>query len=270
MGTRARRVVPLRRSRCEEPVRLVGLFVARPCGLPVRRRFARHQLRHAHAVEMAHEGVPLIVIQRQLGHSNLGTTSIYLQGIDNAEMIAAVRASRDADRKDQHHGPGFAQRQDSSRVGAGLQRPSRYDGRPDRGRRRIDQLLGRLRAARFTRRGCSPRVARRRHRAGAERGARRCRLLAPPADAGARRRRRHGPDPTGRQEAQREPGPAGTAASTPHATRALAAPAGGQLYRRRSSTTSPLSPPDTPRPRTAPASDGQPPRAAPLRNSHHG
>jgi hypothetical protein len=32
----------------------------------VRRRFAPHQLRHAHAVEMAHEGVPLIVIQRQL------------------------------------------------------------------------------------------------------------------------------------------------------------------------------------------------------------
>jgi hypothetical protein len=29
----------------------------------VRRRFAPHQLRHAHAVEMAREGVPLIVIQ---------------------------------------------------------------------------------------------------------------------------------------------------------------------------------------------------------------
>jgi len=48
----------------------------------VRRRFAPHQLRHAHAVEMAREGVPLIVIQRQLGHSNLGITSVYLQGID--------------------------------------------------------------------------------------------------------------------------------------------------------------------------------------------
>jgi site-specific recombinase XerD len=48
----------------------------------VRRRFAPHQLRHAHAVETAHEGVPLIVIQRQLGHSNLDITSIYLQGID--------------------------------------------------------------------------------------------------------------------------------------------------------------------------------------------
>ena len=31
----------------------------------VRRRFAPHQLRHAHAVEMAREGVPLNMIQRQ-------------------------------------------------------------------------------------------------------------------------------------------------------------------------------------------------------------
>lgn len=45
----------------------------------VRRRFAPHQLRHAHAVEMAREGVPLNVIQRQLGHADLGITSVYLQ-----------------------------------------------------------------------------------------------------------------------------------------------------------------------------------------------
>lgn len=60
----------------------------------VRRRFAPHQLRHAHAVEMAREGVPLIVIQRQLGHSNLGITSVYLQGIDSGEIIEAVHARR--------------------------------------------------------------------------------------------------------------------------------------------------------------------------------
>ena len=54
------------------------------------RRFAPHQLRHAHAVELAHEGVALNIIQRQLGHANLGTTSIYLQGIDTEEIIAAV------------------------------------------------------------------------------------------------------------------------------------------------------------------------------------
>jgi integrase len=43
-------------------------------------RFAPHQLRHAHALELAREGVPLNIIQRQLGHANLDTTSIYLQG----------------------------------------------------------------------------------------------------------------------------------------------------------------------------------------------
>src|SRR3954452_7959125 len=60
----------------------------------VRRRFAPHQLRHAHAVEMAREGSPLIVIQRQLGHTNLGITSIYLQGIDSTEIIDTVHARR--------------------------------------------------------------------------------------------------------------------------------------------------------------------------------
>ncbi len=59
--------------------------LARQAG--VRRRFAPHQLRHAHAVEMAREGVPLNVIQRQLGHANLGITSVYLQGIDSGEII---------------------------------------------------------------------------------------------------------------------------------------------------------------------------------------
>jgi site-specific recombinase XerD len=56
----------------------------------VRRRFAPDQLRHAHAVEMAREGVPLNVIQRQLGHTNLAVTSTYLQGIDNAEIINTI------------------------------------------------------------------------------------------------------------------------------------------------------------------------------------
>jgi site-specific recombinase XerD len=60
----------------------------------VRRRFAPHQLRHAHALELAGEGVPLNIIQRQLGHTNLGTTSIYLQGIDPEEIIATVHTRR--------------------------------------------------------------------------------------------------------------------------------------------------------------------------------
>ena len=35
-----------------------------------------------------------MINQRQLGHSNLGITSVYLQGIDNAEIIDAVHTRR--------------------------------------------------------------------------------------------------------------------------------------------------------------------------------
>lgn len=60
----------------------------------VRRRFAPHQLRHRHAVELAHEQIPLVVIQRQLGHAHLGVTSVYLRGIDSSEIIDAVHGRR--------------------------------------------------------------------------------------------------------------------------------------------------------------------------------
>lgn len=43
---------------------------------------------------MAREGVPLNVIQRQLGHAHLGVTSVYLQEFDSAEVIEAVRSRR--------------------------------------------------------------------------------------------------------------------------------------------------------------------------------
>ncbi len=60
----------------------------------VSRRFAPHQLRHAHAIELAREGVPINIIQRQLGHSDLGVTSVYPQGIDAAEIIDTVHGRR--------------------------------------------------------------------------------------------------------------------------------------------------------------------------------
>ena len=60
----------------------------------VRRRFAPHQLRHAHAVELMHEGIPLPLIQRQLGHSHLSTTGTYLEGINTEEIISTVHARR--------------------------------------------------------------------------------------------------------------------------------------------------------------------------------
>lgn len=54
----------------------------------VRRRFAPHQLRHARAVELAREGIAVNIIQ----HTDLGTTSTYLQGIDPSEILEAVRS----------------------------------------------------------------------------------------------------------------------------------------------------------------------------------
>ena len=39
-------------------------------------------------------GSGLNIIQRQLGHTDLGVPSIYLQGIDNAEIINAVHGRR--------------------------------------------------------------------------------------------------------------------------------------------------------------------------------
>jgi site-specific recombinase XerD len=79
-------VVTDRRGRAEQP------RLAAAAGL--RRRFAPHQPRHAHAVEMAREGVPLPVIQRQLGHAHLGVTSVYLQGIDTGEIIDTIHSRR--------------------------------------------------------------------------------------------------------------------------------------------------------------------------------
>jgi site-specific recombinase XerD len=56
----------------------------------VRRRFAPHQLRHTHALELA----PPPRDHPHIQHADLGTTSIYLQGIDPEEIIAAVRTRR--------------------------------------------------------------------------------------------------------------------------------------------------------------------------------
>jgi integrase len=55
-------------------------------------RVAPHQFRHALAVSLARETVPMHLIQRQLGHSNLGTTATYLEGIAPFEVVNAMTA----------------------------------------------------------------------------------------------------------------------------------------------------------------------------------
>ncbi|MCZ6691082.1 MAG: tyrosine-type recombinase/integrase [Planctomycetota bacterium] len=63
--------------------------LARKAGID--RRVHPHALRHAHAVELAREGVPVIIIMRQLGHASLATTTRYLAGLSPEETIRAIR-----------------------------------------------------------------------------------------------------------------------------------------------------------------------------------
>ena len=61
----------------------------------VRRRFAPHRLRHAHAVELAREGVPLTVIQRQLGPPTSARPRSTFKGPTPKEIIATAHAGRE-------------------------------------------------------------------------------------------------------------------------------------------------------------------------------
>jgi len=58
----------------------------------IEKRVHPHALRHAYASELAHEGTPVNVIQKALGHSTLATTSIYLDHIAPAAVIALGRS----------------------------------------------------------------------------------------------------------------------------------------------------------------------------------
>ncbi len=58
----------------------------------VRRRFAPHQLRSRARGRDGARGRAVGVVQRQLGHANLGITSVYLQGIDSSEIINTVHS----------------------------------------------------------------------------------------------------------------------------------------------------------------------------------
>lgn len=57
----------------------------------VDRRIHAHAFRHTYAVELARAGVPMPLIQRLLGHSNLGTTNTYLQSLSPEEALDAAR-----------------------------------------------------------------------------------------------------------------------------------------------------------------------------------
>ncbi len=63
--------------------------LARRAGIT--KRVHAHGLRHTHAFELMMEGVPMRIIQQQLGHVSLATTDRYLAHIAPREVIEAMR-----------------------------------------------------------------------------------------------------------------------------------------------------------------------------------
>jgi site-specific recombinase XerD len=55
------------------------------------KRVHPHGLRHTHAAELMWEGIPVPIIQRQLGHASLATTDKYLRSIAPADVVEAMQ-----------------------------------------------------------------------------------------------------------------------------------------------------------------------------------
>ena len=58
----------------------------------IEKRVHSHGLRHTHAVELMREGVSLLVISRQLGHSSIAITQRYLDHLEPGEVVATMQA----------------------------------------------------------------------------------------------------------------------------------------------------------------------------------
>jgi site-specific recombinase XerD len=73
-------------------VRALFKRLARKAGID--KRAHAHGLRHSLAAQLACEGFPMNLIQQQLGHSSLATTSRYLAHIAPNELIRAMQSRK--------------------------------------------------------------------------------------------------------------------------------------------------------------------------------
>ena len=71
-------------------VRTVLPRLARKAGIDT--RVHPQGLRHTHAYELMMEGVPVPVVQKQLGHASLATTQRYLDHIAPKDLIETMQA----------------------------------------------------------------------------------------------------------------------------------------------------------------------------------
>jgi integrase/recombinase XerD len=79
------RGTPLRRNSVADTLKRLATKAG------ITKRVHAHGFRHKGACELAAEGVPTEIIRRQLGHSNLQTTTEYLRGISAQDVIDAMR-----------------------------------------------------------------------------------------------------------------------------------------------------------------------------------
>lgn len=56
------------------------------------KRVHAHGLRHAHAANLASAGLALNLVQKQLGHANVATTSRYIDHVCASDVVEAVRS----------------------------------------------------------------------------------------------------------------------------------------------------------------------------------
>ena len=61
-------------------------------GAGIEKRVHPHGLRHTMAYELMMEGIPVPIIQRQLGHASLATTDQYLQNIAPKDVVEAMQS----------------------------------------------------------------------------------------------------------------------------------------------------------------------------------
>ncbi|MDQ6774131.1 MAG: tyrosine-type recombinase/integrase [Candidatus Dormibacteraeota bacterium] len=60
----------------------------------IEKRVHPHGLRHSHAADLVADGVPVNLIQQQLGHANLSVTDRYLRHVAPGDVIAMGRARK--------------------------------------------------------------------------------------------------------------------------------------------------------------------------------
>lgn len=74
-----------------DPSQVRRMVKRRAAKAGIEKRVHPHGFRHAHAVELLQDGIPMGSIKAQLGHSRTATTSVYLDGLSPEAALAPLR-----------------------------------------------------------------------------------------------------------------------------------------------------------------------------------